>query len=79
MQTAADAGARFHTTACHHATPLRVERFDPLLVERDLAGNSLFETSNKAINARTEAACVGLKKPALSRHGETDEKTRELI
>ncbi len=58
---------------------LRVERFGPLLVESDLEGNSLFETNNRAINARIEAAYAGLRPPALSRYGETDDKTRELI
>jgi len=58
---------------------LRVENFGPLLVESDLEGNSLFETNNLAINARIEAAYAGLKPPALSRYGETDDKTRELI
>ena len=58
---------------------LRVRHFGPLLVECDLAGNSLFETNNRAINARIEAAYAGLKPPALSRYGETDDKTRELI
>jgi L(+)-tartrate dehydratase beta subunit len=58
---------------------LRVQDFGPLLVESDLAGNSLFENNNRAINARIEAAYEGLRKPALSRYGETDDKTRELI
>ena len=58
---------------------LRVENFGPLLVESDLAGNSLFEQQNREINARIEQAYRGLKKPALSRYGETDDKTRELI
>ena len=58
---------------------LRVENFGPLLVESDLEGNSLFETGNRVINARIEAAYAGLKAPALSRYGETDDKTRELI
>lgn len=33
---------------------LRVENFGPLLVESDLAGNSLFEQNNAAVNARVK-------------------------
>lgn len=58
---------------------LQVENFGPLLVESDLQGNSLFETNNRQINAQIEAAYAGLKPPALSRYGETSDKTRELI
>jgi len=57
---------------------LEVEKFGPLIVESDIAGNSLFEQQNESLNARIEAAYEGLKKP-LSRYGETDDKTRELI
>ena len=58
---------------------LKVENFGPLLVESDLEGSSLFEQNNRAINERIEKAYEGLKPPALSRYGETDDKTRELI
>jgi len=58
---------------------LEVENFGPLLCESDLEGNSLFETHNKQINAQIEKAYEGLKPPALSRYGETNDKTRELI
>ena len=58
---------------------LEVENFGPLLVECDLEGNSLFETNNRAINAQIEKAYEGLKPPTLSRYGETDDKTQELI
>ena len=58
---------------------LRVENFGPLLVESDLKGDSLFETQNAQINANIERLYRGLKKPALSRYGETDKKTDELI
>jgi L(+)-tartrate dehydratase beta subunit len=58
---------------------LEVEDFGPLLVESDLEGNSLFESNNREINAKIEAAYEGLKPPALSRYGETNDKTRELI
>ena len=58
---------------------LRVEKFGPLIVESDLAGNSLFEAQNAQINQRIEKLYEGLKEPALRRHGETDDKTEELI
>jgi len=58
---------------------LRVENFGPLLVESDLAGRSLFEENAQKVNAGIEALYEGLKKPALSRFGETDNKTDELI
>ena len=57
----------------------RVQDFGPLLVESDVRGNSLFETNNKAVNKNIERLYAGLKKPALSRFGETDDKTEELI
>lgn len=58
---------------------LRVEKFGPLLVESDVAGNSLFETNNAAVNERVEGLYEGLKQPALRRYGETRDKTDELI
>ncbi len=58
---------------------LEVERFGPLLVESDLAGNSLFERNNREINAGLDRLYEGLKKPGLSRFGETDDRTDELI
>ncbi len=56
-----------------------VERFGPLLVESDLAGNSLFERNNQAVNAGLAALYDGLKPPSLARFGETDDRTDELI
>jgi L(+)-tartrate dehydratase beta subunit len=58
---------------------LRVENFGPLLVESDLAGNSLFETNNAEVNTRVAGLYEGLRPPALSRYGETRDKTEELI
>jgi len=58
---------------------LRVADFGPLLVESDLQGNSLFESQSRLINANIDKLYQGLKKPALSRYGETDDKTQELI
>ena len=56
-----------------------VERFGPFLVECDLAGNSLFERNNREINKGLDRAYAGLKPPALSRFGETDDRGEELI
>ena len=56
-----------------------VENFGPFLVESDLEGNSLFEQQGKLINANLEALYDGLKAPALSRFGETDDRKDELI
>ena len=58
---------------------LEVERFGPLLVESDLAGNSLFEANNRDINAGIAKLYEGLKPPSLSRFGETDDRGQELI
>jgi len=56
-----------------------VENFGPFIVESDLAGNSLFEQHGKVINANLERLYDGLKAPALSRYGETDDRKDELI
>ncbi len=56
-----------------------VENFGPFIVESDLDGNSLFEQQGKLINANLEKLYEGLKAPALSRFGETDDRKDELI
>jgi len=56
-----------------------VENFGPFLVESDLEGNSLFEQQGQLINANLEKLYEGLKAPALSRYGETDDRKDELI
>jgi L(+)-tartrate dehydratase beta subunit len=58
---------------------LEVENFGPLLVESDRQGNSLFERNNRQINAGLDNLYEGLKRPSLSRFGETDERSDELI
>ncbi|WP_425404506.1 fumarate hydratase C-terminal domain-containing protein [Hwanghaeella sp.] len=58
---------------------IEVEKFGPLLVDGDAKGNSLFERNNREINAGLDKLYEGLKKPALSRFGETDDRDRELI
>ena len=56
-----------------------VENFGPFLVESDLDGNSLFEQQSRQINANLDKLYEGLKAPALSRFGETDDRKDELI
>ncbi len=56
-----------------------VKNFGPLLVESDVAGNSLFEQNNRAMAARLDALYENLKPPALHRYGETDDRKDELI
>ena len=56
-----------------------VENFGPFIVESDLRGNSLFEQQGKLVNANLARLYDGLKAPALSRYGETDDREDELI
>ena len=56
-----------------------VENFGPFIVESDLRGNSLFEQQGQLVNENLEKLYAGLKKPALSRYGETDDRKDELI
>ncbi len=56
-----------------------VENLGPFLVESDLEGNSLFEQHGRLVNANLEKLYAGLKAPALSRYGETDDRKDELI
>lgn len=56
-----------------------VENFGPFIVDSDLQGNSLFEEQGKAVNEKLDALYAGLKAPALSRYGETDNRNDELI
>jgi L(+)-tartrate dehydratase beta subunit len=56
-----------------------VENFGPFLVDSDLQGNSLFEQQTRQINAGLGEVYAGLKRPALGRFGETDDRTDELV
>ena len=56
-----------------------VENFGPFIVESDLKGNSLFEQQGQLVNANLEKMYAGLKRPALARYGETDDRKDELI
>lgn len=56
-----------------------VENFGPFIVDSDLQGNSLFEQQSAQINPKLAKLYEGLKPPALSRYGETDDREDELI
>jgi L(+)-tartrate dehydratase beta subunit len=56
-----------------------VENFGPFIVDSDLEGNSLFEQQAQLVNANLEKLYQGLRPPALSRYGETDDRKDELI
>lgn len=56
-----------------------VENFGPFIVDSDSEGRSLFEQQNKGISSKLEKLYKGLKPPALSRFGETDNRNDELI
>ncbi len=56
-----------------------VENFGPFLVESDLQGNSLFEQANAQIATGLKALYAGTRPAILSRYGETDERSDELI
>jgi L(+)-tartrate dehydratase beta subunit len=58
---------------------LDVENFGPFLVESDLDGTSLFERENAKIAPGIERVYEGTKPAIMSRYGETDDKTEELI
>jgi L(+)-tartrate dehydratase beta subunit len=58
---------------------LDVENFGPLLVESDLAGNSLFERENAKIAPGLAKLYAGTQPATLRRYGETDDKTEEVI
>lgn len=56
-----------------------VEDFGPFIVDSDLQGNSLFEQQAELVNRNLEDLYAGLRPPALSRFGETDDRKDELI
>ncbi len=58
---------------------LEVENFGPLIVESDLAGNSLFERENARVAAQISKAYEGTRPAVLKRFGETDDRTEELF
>ena len=58
---------------------LEVENFGPFIVESDLDGNSLFERENQAISEGLDRVYEGTKPAILSRFGETDDRSKEII
>ncbi len=56
-----------------------VENFGPFIVDSDHDGNSLFARQGRLVNEKLESLYAGLKPPALSRFGETDDRKDELI
>ncbi len=58
---------------------LEVDEFGPLIVESDLAGNSLFERENARIATGLAKAYEGTRPAVLKRFGETDDRKDELI
>jgi L(+)-tartrate dehydratase beta subunit len=58
---------------------LEVEKFGPFIVDCDREGNSLFEQQNAEVAGKLDGLYEGLKRPALHRYGETDNRRDELI
>jgi L(+)-tartrate dehydratase beta subunit len=58
---------------------LEVEKFGPFLVESNEKGESLFEQHNAKLNEKIEGLYAGLKRPALARYGESNDRKDELI
>ena len=58
---------------------IEVKDFGPLLVDGDLDGNSLFDANNREIAKGFDKLYEDLKRPAMSRYGETDDRSDELI
>ena len=56
-----------------------VKDFGPFIVDSDIEGNSLFAEHNEAIAENINALYDGLKPPALSRYGETDDRKDEVM
>ena len=56
-----------------------VRGFGPFLVDSDLQGNSLFARHGERINAGLADLYKGLRKPALRRFGETDDREDEVV
>lgn len=56
-----------------------VQNFGPLIVESDLAGNSLFERANAETAKNLDRLYKDLKRPALGRYGESDNRSDEVI
>ncbi len=58
---------------------MEVENFGPFIVDSDMDGNSLFERENQRISQGLGRVYEGTKPAILSRFGETDDRSDELI
>ena len=56
-----------------------VEKFGPFIVDSDLRGHSLFADQGEQVNKNIASLYAGLKKPALHRYGETEDRKEELM
>ena len=56
-----------------------VENFGPFLVESDLKGNSLFERENAKVAEGLPKLYEGTRPAIMSRYGETDDRTDEIV
>ena len=56
-----------------------VKDFGPFIVDSDLEGNSLFAQQGEIVNQRIAGLYEGLKRPALHRFGETDDRRDEVM
>ena len=56
-----------------------VENFGPFLVESNLAGESLFEKTNREISANLSKVYEGTRPATLRRYGETDDRSDEVV
>jgi L(+)-tartrate dehydratase beta subunit len=56
-----------------------VENFGPVIVDSDLAGNSLLADHGDTVNERLAGLYEGLKPPALHRFGETSDRRDEVL
>lgn len=58
---------------------MEVENFGPFIVDSDMDGNSLFERENQRISQGLGRVYEGTRPAILSRFGETDDRSDELI
>jgi L(+)-tartrate dehydratase beta subunit len=64
---------------CRSIEQRDVEKFGSFLVESDLGGNSLFDRETAKIAPGLDQLYAETRPAMLRRHGETDDKTEEVI
>ena len=57
----------------------QVENFGPFLVESNLAGESLFEQTNREVSVGLSKLYEGTRPATLRRYGETDDRSDEVV